>query len=311
MKRITILLLAAGLAACAGPRIKTTEGVAVELTATPFFAQEDHQCGPAALATVLVASGVAVEPADIVPKVYLPQRKGSLQTELIAATRDYGRVPYRLDAELSALQAEVEAGHPVLVLQNLGVSFWPQWHYAVVIGFDPERNEVLLRSGRESRARMSAARFLLSWRLGGYWALVTPAPDNIPATAQPSRWIETVSAFEALGKAPMAASAYAAATQRWPQQALVWFAHANAVYAQGDLTGATRALRRALVLDPQDAAARNNLAQVLGEQGCRAQAEAEIAQALADASPAQRAEIEATQIQLRAMPDKPGLVCPY
>ena len=38
----------------------------IELSGTPFFPQEEYQCGPAALATVLNAAGVAVAPDDLV-----------------------------------------------------------------------------------------------------------------------------------------------------------------------------------------------------------------------------------------------------
>jgi len=61
------LLAALVLTGCAssGPRLKDyTTGAGplparVELDATPFFPQRDYQCGPAALATLLSASGVA------------------------------------------------------------------------------------------------------------------------------------------------------------------------------------------------------------------------------------------------------------
>src|SRR5262249_33165121 len=44
-----------------------------ELTEVPFFPQSDYQCGPAALATVMVAAGVKVTPEELVPEVYLPE----------------------------------------------------------------------------------------------------------------------------------------------------------------------------------------------------------------------------------------------
>jgi hypothetical protein len=64
----------------------------VELTEVPFFPQTEYQCGPAALATVLAASGAKVTPDELVPQVYLPERKGSLQVEMLAAARRHGLV---------------------------------------------------------------------------------------------------------------------------------------------------------------------------------------------------------------------------
>src|SRR5437868_2835012 len=39
----------------------------LELTQVPFFPQDEYQCGPAALATALSASGVKITPQELVP----------------------------------------------------------------------------------------------------------------------------------------------------------------------------------------------------------------------------------------------------
>jgi hypothetical protein len=64
----------------------------IELADTPFFPQEALQCGPAALATVLGAAGVAAHPDALAREVYTPGLGGSLQLELVAAARA-ARVP--------------------------------------------------------------------------------------------------------------------------------------------------------------------------------------------------------------------------
>ena len=130
------------------------------LEQVPFHPQELHQCGPAALATLLGASGLAADPLQLADQVYVPGRRGSFQAELIAATRRAGRVPWQVDGTLAALAAEVAAGRPVLVLQNLALPAWPRWHYAVVIGVDADR--VTLRSGKRRSLRMSRRAFLRS-----------------------------------------------------------------------------------------------------------------------------------------------------
>ena len=61
----------------------------IELEGDAILPQREYQCGPAALATVLAASGVAVTPDDLTARVYIPERRGSLQPEMIAATRAY------------------------------------------------------------------------------------------------------------------------------------------------------------------------------------------------------------------------------
>ncbi|TVP53451.1 MAG: hypothetical protein EA349_13665, partial [Halomonadaceae bacterium] len=93
------------LTACAGSPLQYShlpapdEGTpsAVELRDTSFHPQQAYQCGPAALATLLQSSGVRdADPDTLKNQVYLPDRQGSLQTELLAATRRADRVPYLL-----------------------------------------------------------------------------------------------------------------------------------------------------------------------------------------------------------------------
>lgn len=296
------MLLLGGCASQPPNPVPWPPSTATELVSTPFFPQTRYQCGPAALATLLVADGVEVSPDALSPQVFLPGRRGSLQLELIAATRRHGRVPYVLAPEPEALFAEVAAGRPVLLLQNLGLSWIPVWHYAVVVGFDPQAQRVVLRSGREARRVMSTRRFLDTWRRGGRWALVTVRPDAIPATAQPLDWLSAAAAFEQLGQRPPALQAYVAASQRWPQSALVWQVLGNARYAVGDRAGA-RAAYRAAVQQAADAAGYNNLAQAELELGCRDAARAAVAQAQAlPASPAVAAALKDTATAIEAAP---------
>ena len=170
-------------------RLLTATGGAkppVELTKVPFFPQTAYQCGPAALATVLTSAGAAVTPDALVPQVYIPERQGSLQFELLAASRRHGFIPYVLEPRLDDVLNEVATGTPVLVLQNLGLSWYPKWHYAVVVGFDLSAGQIILRSGREARHIVSLRVFERTWKRGGFWAMVSLPPDRLPHTAQVS-----------------------------------------------------------------------------------------------------------------------------
>ncbi len=242
---------------------------AVELRDTPFFSQQEYQCGPAALATVLAASDLAVTPGELTGKVYLPERQGSLQLELIAASRRYARLPYPLDPRLPALLGEVSAGRPVLVLQNLGLPYLPVWHYAVVIGFDAPRDELILRSGDRRRLIMSTSEFMRTWRFADYWALVILRPGEMPAAPDEVRYIRAIAALESTGQRDSAAAFYAAALSQWPDNALARFGLGNIHYRRGELYAAEAQYRRLLASNPAHAGARNNLAHLLAEQGCR------------------------------------------
>lgn len=244
----------------------------VELSRVPFFPQEDYQCGPAALATVLVNQGIGVDPDTLVSEVYIPERRGSLQTEMLAAARSRGMVAYRLEPELEHVLTEVAAGNPVLVFQNLGVKWIPQWHYAVVIGYDLETREILLRSGTIERHVNSFSRFERTWLRGGRWAFVATPPDAPPATVRALPWLQAANALESTGRLEPAAVAYEAATRQWPEHPVGWIGLGNARYALSDLAGAEHAFRELIGRQPEAHAAWNNLAHVLLARGCGGQA---------------------------------------
>ncbi|HUQ51686.1 MAG TPA: PA2778 family cysteine peptidase [Gammaproteobacteria bacterium] len=249
----------------------------------PFFPQTDYQCGPAALATLLASSGAAVDADDLVREVYVEGLHGSLQPELLGATRRHGFVPYVIAPDASALLAELSARRPVLVLQNLGVARVPVWHYAVVVGV--AEGGVILRSGTQERRVERGTGFLRSWQRGANWAFVALEPGEMPATATAGAYIRALAGAEPLLDAVAAERGYRAALARWPSDELVLFAAAGQRYAAGDLAGATTLYRQLLAAAPQHAAARNNLANVLGARGCHAEALAEARSALAAVAP--------------------------
>lgn len=247
---------------------------AVELADVPFFPQERYQCGPAALATVLVHSGVDVTPDELVPQVYVPERRGSFQVELKAATRAYGRLPFEPEPDADALLREVAAGNPVLVLKNLWLDQLPKWHYAVVVGYDPQRRHVMLRSGTQERRSESLDRFLRSWERADNWALLVLRPGQIPATATAGSYVGMIADSEGLADARAVGAALQAGLARWPDDADVTFAAANHSRMDDDAVGAAELYRRALALAPGHLGALNNFADLLRAESCLTHARA-------------------------------------
>ncbi|MGB1560753.1 MAG: PA2778 family cysteine peptidase [Sinimarinibacterium flocculans] len=298
------------LGACAGPETRhlREQTQAVELAAVPFHPQDEYQCGPAALATLLGADGLAVSPDELVPEIYVPARQGSLQAEIVAAVRRRGRVPYVLAPHIEAALTELHDGRPVLLLQNLGTRALPVWHYAVIVGFDPQTQTFVLRSGRERRQALSARRLLESWDRAGRWMLVTASPGEPPASAQAGPWLRAASAFESLGAFEPAAAAYRAATRRWPDAAMAWTALGNVLAQQADWPQAYDAYEQALANGDDGPLLRNNRAWVLAQMGCRDAAMDEIDTGLRAATPAQRATLGDTREQIRALQSE--AVCP-
>lgn len=238
-----------------------------EIPDVPFFAQERYQCGPAALAMVLNWADQSVTPEELKAKVYIPERKGSFQLEMVAATRTYQRIPYVLTAGWQSLLAEVEAGNPVLVLQNLGLSWFPNWHYAVVKGIDIASNEIILHSGTTENYITSLRTFERTWQRANKWAMVALPADRVPASADALSYVKTVSYFENQGELDVAMQAYRAAIVRWPTEVVLLVALGNVYYQRGLLADARSMYETAVNVDGEYAPARNNLAQVLLESG--------------------------------------------
>ncbi|HQT26942.1 MAG TPA: C39 family peptidase, partial [Burkholderiales bacterium] len=119
------ILLLAGCAGMPTENYQAAKGLPrqVELE-VPFYPQETYQCGPAALAMAFAYDGLSVSPSELAREVYLPGKEGTLQVEMLAAARRAGLVPYVLDNNPDAMMKELAAGHPVVVLQNLGSGFF-------------------------------------------------------------------------------------------------------------------------------------------------------------------------------------------
>jgi tetratricopeptide (TPR) repeat protein len=236
---------------------------------TPFVAQEDFFCGPSAMSMMLQAQGLNPDLDELVSMVYVPERQGSFQIELKAAARRYELLPYELDPTLESVLREVAAGNPVLVLQNLGLTFSPTWHYAVVIGYDLLEKEVILHSGMEAQTRMLLTTFERTWiHYSSAWALTVMPPEKIPATANPFAFQKALEDLVSVGLSRPALTGYEAARNRWSENTLHAVGFANLLYQQQDFVRSAEQFLHAIELDPEHLPAWNNMAYALSNLGC-------------------------------------------
>ena len=272
-----------------------------ELRSVPFFPQTPYHCGPAALATVLVHAGIAATPEQLAEAVFLPTREGALQVEMLAASRRFGALAVPLPPQLTALFAEVAAGHAVVLLQNLGLAWIPRWHYAVLVGYDLVAREVLLRSGTTEREVMGFVLFERTWARGAQWAFVALPPGGLPVSANEVDAVQAAIAFERVAAPAQAQRAYDSVVARWPGNALAGLGQGNARFAGGDVAGAAEAFER-VARQHDNAAAWHNLGLArwrLGQaEAARKAAERALARAL-DAEPAWREAAEALWRQVQ------------
>jgi len=268
---VFILLL---LSACSTPQMLALRNAPpaqlkphTELTGVAFFPQDENQCGPASLAMVFHSTGLNIEPEQMKGALYIPDKQGSLQIEMLAATRRNGLLAYQLNPSLQDVLSEISSGNPVVVLQNLGLNWYPLWHYAVVIGYDLKSEEIILRSGSSPRLVLPMNTFENTWSRSKHWAMVALPATRIPQTAIPENFIQSIAALEHSSPKTDTWPAYEAAMQRWPDNLLSKIAAGNRAYGLGKLSLAEQIFLQATQSHPGSAAAFNNLAQSLSDQG--------------------------------------------
>lgn len=277
-----------------------------ELAAVPFFPQTPYHCGPAALATVLVNAGLEATPERLGEQVFLPAREGSLQLEMLAGARRAGALAVRLPRTLQALIEEIDAGHPVVVLQNLGLSFAPRWHYAVLVGHDMGRREFVLRSGVVEREIHGFELFERTWARGGHWAFVALPPGRLPATALEADAVDAALGFERAVASPAArAAVYDSLVARWPGNLPALIGQGNARAALADWAGAAASFERAAT-GHNSAAAWHNLALARWQLGQYEAARAAAQRALTRAEAVEPAWRDAARTLAAQMKDSSG-----
>jgi tetratricopeptide (TPR) repeat protein len=276
----------------------------IELREVPFFPQTPYHCGPAALATVLVHAGLAATPEQLADAVFLPSREGSLQAEMLAAARRFGALAVLLPPQLSGVLSEVAAGNPVVVLQNLGLSIAPRWHYAVLVGHDLAAREVVLRSGATERERMSFALFERTWARGAYWAFAAMQPGRLPLTATEVDAVQAAIGFERVASPVLALRAYDSLVARWPGNLLAGLGQGNTRYAGGDPSGAAAAFER-VARQHDSAAAWHNLAATRLQLGQTEAARQAALRAVTRARAAEPAWLDAAQSLARQLQSPP------
>ncbi|MBC7183917.1 MAG: PA2778 family cysteine peptidase, partial [Marinobacter sp.] len=239
-----------------------------------FFPQERYQCGPASLAMMLNSQGLETNPEILKELVYIPGREGALQVEMVAAARAHGMLVYPLDGTLESLLEEVAAGHPVLVMQNLRFGWWPQWHFAVVIGYDTGERDLILHTDTRECQSIDLEVFRNTWGRADNWAVTILPPDEVPATAKPLRFLQSAHDLETTGRTTAAGIAYETAEVTWPDQPAATMARGNLAWQLGNRNEATRHFLNTVTRFPEFAEGWNNLAFALEARDCPSTASA-------------------------------------
>lgn len=253
--------------------------------------------------------GIDIVPETLVSQVYLPEKKGSLQIEMVAAARNQGLLAYPIRPDMSAILTQVAAGHPVLVMQNLGYQWMPYWHYAVVVGFDVAENSMILRSGQTKRWQTTFATFERTWARSDYWGRVIVPPEVLPADASLHKWLSAAFDLEQTGQLNAAEIAYQTALINWPDANEATIALANLHYHQAAFERSESIYAELLQQQPKHAAIWNNRAYAL--QGMRCFSAALSAAQCANKLAPNDSNIQSTMIEMQRNNSGEELICPH
>lgn len=230
-----------------------------EIQNVPFVEQAAGHCGPATLSMVMNWNAHPVSVDELVPQVYTPGMKGSFQTDMISAARRQGMMAVQIQG-LNSLLSEIAAGHPVIVFENLALTWAPRYHYAVVYGYDLHEQIAIMHSGPEKGKRWDLRKFERSWMLGDYWGLVVLPPGQLSRTGSELAQASAAAGLESLGKDQAAEKSYKAILQRWPESLPALIGMGNIAFKQKNFKNSVEYLQRAIKAHPDSSAAQNNLA---------------------------------------------------
>lgn len=270
-----IFLFLISLSACVAPQTKQLQlerpsdlPTKAYIKNVPFYPQQQFHCGPSTLAMAMNFYGKNLTPNELAKDVFTPGRKGSFQAEMKAAVRKRGMLAYELTPELVYLLAEVSVGHPVIILQNKAVKYYPVWHYALVIGYDLNKKQIYLHSGLNKNYVVSMSVFEFTWKRSNRWAMAVLPTDILPNDRNLINVLQAAVDLEEVGQIEAANQTYQTITKRWPDSLVAVMGAANSHLTLGNPANATSYYLRALELNPQRADIYNNLAYSLLGQSC-------------------------------------------
>ena len=258
-KATLFTLLLFSLGGCSSTKIKRAnkrakaafndEGRTPKKLNVKFFKQQEKECGPTSLYTILNYYKPGVYGIENIKHMTMtPGFDGAMKRDLLAAARRSGFAFYPVYTPEDHLIA-IEDGEPVLVFQNLGLGFSPTWHFSVVTGYSKDPDQIFVHDGKTPHKKFTPSRFFKAWYRGKKWSYIVVPPEHIPKNRTFREALDNASAFLNLGDLKAARKILNAADKRWPKRFEIYAGLGNA-YASTDVKKALLYYDKALLLKP-------------------------------------------------------------
>jgi tetratricopeptide (TPR) repeat protein len=271
MQNLLYVVALSLLAGCATPAFQTEallkrKGDIPRLSmieTVPFILQKKNHCGPASLAMILKHQKKNVNISELTEQMYTPVAKGTYQSDMVSSARRQSMMVLPVNS-LESLLKEIAAGNPVLVFQNLGLQNLPKWHYAVALGYDLNKTQIILHSGPKKKLKLDLRVFEHTWTLAKSWGIVVLPPGKLSSTAKEIDHAEAAAGLELLEKFDDAEKAYISILKKWPTSLSAHIGMGNIRYSQQKFSEAVIYLTAATIKHPDSAVAWHNLAHAQG-----------------------------------------------
>ncbi|EPR43710.1 hypothetical protein dsx2_2137 [Desulfovibrio sp. X2] len=135
----------------------------------PFYAQEDYQCGPAALATAMATAGDPVTPDEIAKAIFRPEARGTLNLDMALYPRTRGHATRWFSGTVHDLVSAVDQGRVLVVMVNYGLREVSFDHFLAVTGYAP--GGVIVNDGSRRNHLVPWDDFWADWSDAGRWTL--------------------------------------------------------------------------------------------------------------------------------------------
>lgn len=131
----------------------------------PFVGSPGDDSGASVLASVLAYFGITRAPAAILEDLPRTLGGGILALDVALYPRRFGLQTVFGRGDLDAMETQLGAGHPVIVMLDDGRT--P--HYALVVGLDRSHGHVLIYTAERSNVLVPLREFRRSWSRAGHW----------------------------------------------------------------------------------------------------------------------------------------------
>lgn len=139
------------------------------VSGVPFFPQEDYQCGPACLASVLNFLGEQTTPEQVAAKIFRQEARGSTTLDMAVYPRTIGYDSRWYSGTMRDLQNAVDSGQPRIIFVDYGLGPVSAYHFMVVVGYAPQG--AIVNSGGDEHKLIAWPQFMGPWEKTGYWTL--------------------------------------------------------------------------------------------------------------------------------------------